>query len=78
MKGRAIFKEFGETVLSEAQVLHQRWGMGGGGVDPGAAIQSFFPGKVDILLLWVSVLCCQINGFFFFFPQCVAYGLFVP
>ena len=54
--------------------------MGGEGVDPEAAIQSFFPGKVDILLLWVSILCCQINGFFFFFPppHCVAYGLLVP
>ena len=49
-------------------MLHQRWGMGGEGVDPKAAIQSFFPGKVDILLLWVSILCCQINGFYFFFP----------
>ena len=31
-----------------------------------------------ILLLWVSILCCQIIFFPFFFPHYVAYGLLVP
>ena len=31
-----------------------------------------------ILLLWVSILCCQIIVFSFFFPHYVADGLLVP
>lgn len=70
MKEREILKGFGETVLYEAQVLHkcQRgWsrevagGKRGGSRSWHPIAFAFLRGKMDITLLWVSILCCQMT-----------------